>query len=172
MKFLSFFIFFLLILGFESLSSKEEDVIQKKRQQEFQQKDSKSLSKKLYGGFYKDNARIVLIERNSTTGNKIDLNLNKIIQFKNLEISLVACWESEKDRKDHIALVFIEEFFNVDDQISKVIEKNRNKKLSKPSEDDKSGKSKILYYGWIFSKHKYINNIKHAIFDLWLDHCF
>lgn len=170
-------IFFFLIFGNGFLFSNEDQEavhLQKKNQFETNEKNKNFNipSKKLYGGFYKDNAKIVLIERNSTTGNSINLNINKIIQFKNLEISLIACWESEKDRKDHIALVFIEEFFNLDDPIAKVIEKNRNKKFNKPLETDEKGKSKILHYGWIFSKHKYINNINHAIFDLWLDKCF
>jgi hypothetical protein len=136
-------------------------------------KEEKNLnSRRMHGGFYMDNAKIVLIERNSTNGNKIDLNINKIIQFKNLEISLISCWQSENEKKDYGALILVEEFFNLNDPIAKVIERNKNKKLNQENENKKKGESQILFYGWIFSKYKYINHMNHQIFDLWLDKCF
>ncbi len=135
------------------------------------QDKTKKQEQSFYGGYYRDNAKIVLIERNSTGKQIIDLNVNKIIQFKNIEISLIACWESKKDKNDHIALILIEEFYDLDNHISKIIEKNRNKKIDNNALENKE-KSKILYYGWMFKKHKYINYINHPIIDIWVDRCF
>lgn len=116
---------------------------------------------------YKQNAKIVLIEKTAVSGRKIDLNTNKIIQYKNLEISLVNCWQSPKDKKDNIALILVEAYV---DQKFGPLPTAKNKNYHKNSNDIQH--NKILFYGWIFSKHKYINNIVHPIFDLWLETCY
>jgi hypothetical protein len=116
---------------------------------------------------YKQNAKIVLIEKTAVSGRKIDLNINKIIQYKNLEISLINCWQSPKNKKDNIALILVEAY--IDQRFGPLPtakEKQYNKDL------DLMQPNKILFYGWIFSKHKYINNIVHPIFDLWLESCY
>ncbi len=128
-------------------------------------------------GSHKENAKIILIERNSTNNNKINLNIKKIIQYKNLEISLISCFEPKNKNHDHAALILIEEFKATNDTISKIIERNKNKRFNKKNHNnldnnDIESDSKILFYGWIFNNHKYVNSIKHPIIDLWLEKCF
>ena len=109
---------------------------------------------------YKPKATIIMVETKALSGIAVSLSVNKITSYKNLDINLLSCWRSPTDSQESAAFVRIEE-----------LETDNNINKNSTSDSDCTPKRKLIYYGWLLNKHKYLSPIQHPLYDFWLKSC-
>ena len=99
---------------------------------------------------YSEKAEIKLLDRLEEHSKTIELTKNSIVVYKNLEITLEACWKSPKNKNEHMAKILIIEF-------------PKNKKT------ESNGKN--IFHGWIAKENKKVSNLKHRLYQMHLSRC-
>ncbi len=98
---------------------------------------------------YKEQAKIILIDRLEENAQEFTIKKNTILPYKNIEITLETCWTSKEKKNEDMAKISVVEF--------------------KKNTKDEDGKK--IFNGWIARNNKKISNLEHKIYQIHLDSC-
>ena len=91
---------------------------------------------------------IKILDKISSKNNKLKIEINKEVKFKNLLIKVLKCQNSEFDDNPEITAYI---------QVKDLVNKNK---------DDV-----FVFNGWIFSSSPSITPFDHPVYDIWLVGC-
>jgi hypothetical protein len=95
-----------------------------------------------------NNVELQMLDKITGRASKVEAKIGTRIIFERLEIEPLKCWKSFPEENPENKLLL------------KIFEVNRQ-----------SGKSKRIFYGWIFSSTPSISGLEHPLYDVKLKNC-
>ena len=92
---------------------------------------------------------IKILDKVSSKNTTLKIEVNKLVNFQNLEIKVLKCKNSEFDDNPEVTAYI---------QVKDLTEKNNDKVF--------------IFNGWTFSSSPSVKPFDHPVYDIWLNKCF